>query len=533
MNKAEVIPTVLNVFQPNTFVPTEGYPTGVPISSLANEGVIWARSVMSAHELINTDKRNGDKATRGVIDSLALLSAGIDSIVSLEEINMYRKVYEKINVLVKKEGFSVEPEYARAIYMEAVPELLGTNSISDRFLNSSEKNSIDQVVSFAMQMMRAYRLRETGGVFRIMTQMCAHYDAGELHGATSFVKNLLPQLNMNKIKQVFSPVDKIAHILRRFGIPIEIVQLQVGSDPKNMLAMVPSAVWSYVSRGKVGEMFQVLSRHSHELPQLVTDGLSHFKEDDDYKLIAPTLADGLSEGEVSIMDRTLELCRLYETAYNAYLQLVSQARTGQKESKTVSWISLTHNDVIQFIKYFDSFDEDIMILLRELPDWDGHKEKIFLLMQKTLSFEGWGTLDDTVTFHGRESQRRAGIVATEWRNSRDYNAEIIRIMEDPLFSPNLDLNERFEKARELLGWLDNISNMELGGRAIFNTALYAAFGKNLTEYNANGNLAVMWATEENTDTFAIFVMDSVHTIMTSADRAPIVYSSKERRQPFR
>jgi len=280
-------------------------------------------------------------------------------------------------------------------------------------------------------------------------------------------------------------------------------------------------------------MSQMLSRHSHELPQLVADGLTHFKDDDDYRISAPSLTEGLVEGEVSIIDRTLELCSLYETSYNAYLQLVSQARTGKKESKTVSWISLTHNDVVQFIKYFDSFDEDIMILLRELPDWDDHKEKIFLLMQRTLSFEGWGILDDTVSFHGRESQRRARIVANEWKNSRDYDAEIKKIMDDPLFNPEMDSNERLEKAQELLECIDTISNMELGGRAIFNTALYAAFGKNLAEYNKNGNMAVMWATEENADQFAIYLMDFVHTIMTSADRAPIVYSSKERRQPFR
>jgi hypothetical protein len=533
MNNTEVIPTVLNVFRPETYIPGENYSSGVHISDLASEGVVWASGIMDAHNMITLDKRNIDKATKGVVDSLAILSAGIDAKVSPEEIGMYRKVYEKINVLVKKEGLLVETEYARAIYMEAVPELLGTNNISDKFMNSSEKNSIDQVVSFALQMLRAYRLRETGGVFRIFSQMCAHYDTGEVLGTSSFTKKLLPQINKNRVEQVFSPIDNIAHILRRFSIPVEIVLPQIASDPKNMLAMVPSAVWSYVNRGSVGEMLHILTKHSQEIPRIVADGLSSFKEDNDYRLLAPSLGEGISEGELSIIDKTLALCRLYETAFHAYSQLVNLARNEQSELASVSWINLEHKDVIQFIKYFDSFDEDILNELRRAPDWDDYKEEIFLLMQRTLSIEGWGTLDDTVTFYSRESQRRAGIVASEWKRARKYDVEIAKLMEDPLFNPDLDTSERFDKARELLGWIDTISTIGLGGRAIFNTALYAALGMNLAEYNSGGNLAVMWAIEENADPFGIYIMDSMFTLFTSIDRAPIVYPCKDLRQPFR
>lgn len=157
----------------------------------------------------------------------------------------------------------------------------------------------------------------------------------------------------------------------------------------------------------------------------------------------------------------------------------------------------------------------------------------------SLAMPTWGTLADTEAFYRRESQRRADATANEWQRKIDYDAEIKHLLKNKQFYTGLNDTQRASKAHELLEWTANIANIGIGGRAIYNTALYGALGTQLAQLNEGSNVSIMWPFEEDDDRWGLLTMGKMFNTFSSVPfklpdplAFPCVYPDKSRRQPL-
>lgn len=226
----------------------------------------WGRKIQDS---LNLEPRLRDKAIHLICEGLAERAAQ-EAYGSKERsiVQLVTAIYKQTHERAKRERLAVTDEYARDVYWTIIPELLRANKVSDTFLNSKGSNSIQQIVAVAMALMRAESTRKPV-VF--LSQMCAQYDSGRSHASDSFARGLLQAIEPEKVARVAEPLKNIGEVLRRHGIPVTYITLQLSPHPKNMLAMVPATVWSYIEEGKVAEMLQTLQTHRDTVDRLLSE----------------------------------------------------------------------------------------------------------------------------------------------------------------------------------------------------------------------------------------------------------------------
>jgi hypothetical protein len=507
----------------------------------ADEHPGWYLTIEKALNIAE-NPRERDKAIKLMANGLA--ARAVEYAYGIEEGDLQREkatldtvtnIYREINQRAKKDNIIVQAEFARDVYLEVIPQLLRINRVSQEFNNSAGYNSTDQIISFCLSMFRAQSLRGTDRSFVIFSQMCAQYDSGTAHESSSFSRGLLEEINPEKVERVIQPLSTIGSILQKHGIPVQYVTAQLSADPKNMLAMVPATVWSYVDDRNVVAMLQTLERHRYAVDELIkrslsVDGSSH------YIHRTHSYAERHCSDQ-SIMERTFMLCEMYFTAYKEWLKY-----TGREDRTPASWMNLEVQELHNFAQAMQNdsiYDGVIAGCNRAHQENYGsdYPESVFQQIHKTLMKPKWGTLDDTEKFYSREVQKRAQSQADSWRRAINIEQEVCALLSHSDFFANSDESERQSKARELLYWVERIANIGIGSRAIFNTALYASLGAELAEYNNNRHIAVMWPLEEDIDRFAIEAMNAMYQFVLNKDGErgviPCVYPGKEFRQPLK
>lgn len=539
----KVVPHLHQVITPDAHVFRNGYALNghhddvativdskLPIETLALDHAIpWALTALDAYNAPSNDK--GIKTMARAMGQYAAEKTGE---THPQVLKTYESVYQKLNTHLKKEGVQVEPAYAQAVYLEIVPELLHMNGVTDTLYAGSGYNSIDQVVSVATAIMKAPTVKDNGSTVRIYSQMCAQYASGETHSQESFSRGLVDNFDEEKVKRTFDPINKILDVFERFEIPVEVITPQVAADPELMLAMVPATVWTYVEQGKVAEMLMTLDRHAKQLPQVIGDAL-HTEDRQFTTHEAPSLAD-LHAGETSIIENTLYYSGLFGQVHDMVTRKGQEATTSLTDAAN-KWFRLDIKDVRSIIREIDNNDQFFPHLLKTMREdygWQDKDVSTFQTMLYSLAQEKWGAVDDTEKFYKRESVRRTETTAKNWRRDVNYDTEVTKLLETPEFHPDYSEEERTEAATALVQWVDAIANIGIGGRAVFNVALYTSLGEHIAKLQKNGNVAIMWPVEEDVDSWAVKAMNDA--FKTNSEQSyptiPCVYPRKELRQPF-
>ncbi len=509
------------VFQGNGFNRTS-------LADLVTTGTPWATQLDQAVDAAAL--RKNDKALSLVTKGLAGLAGDVARHKGAQEIpvdeSAYITVYTDLNKALKGSEVVTTREFALGVYTEAIPMLLAVNGVSAR---NSERgyNSNDRVVASSMALFRAEEARDQGGSFTFFSQMCAQYASGEGHSQDSFSGGLAGKLDDQKIETAFSPLLDVAAVLDRFDIPVQIVTPQLTPDPELMLAMVPATVWNYVENGRVADMILALQAHSEAFPQALAKAIEARGLSDrvTFKPISYATAEN---GNPSVMDRTLQICQLFGDAYN----IAEQGTTNGKPWGEISAQELRR--MKSSIEMFDQYYETMIHLGKNTYGWTDKDVALLQRMITTLFEEKQGTLDDTLGFYGREQERRAASASQDWRRTVDLEKEVSILLEHPELYTELHGDEREAKIRSLVQWVDTIANIDLGGRATFNTALYAALGEHVASLQSGADVGMMWPIEEDSDRWALKIMNGAFGLASEKQypAIPCVYPAKSLRQPF-
>ena len=508
------------------------------ITELAAQGRPWASMALDAHQ---TGVLEPQKGTKKMAKALTMLTVDHANSSDLRNGQVFdnrardaiHNVYAGLDQKIRKHPHPVNPEYARAIATEVIPTLLTVNGVTNSDLAESGHNSVGRVVATVEALLYGPDARDNGGTVRFVSQMCAQYASGEDNAAEAFSKGLADRLDSKKIGLVYQPMRQIAEVLNRFGIRVEIVNPQITADPRLMLAMVPAGVWKHIDEGRVGEMVSKIDKIAADLPPHAqaalgiterTDGLLSYR--------APSLAEPFV-GETSVIDDTLAYAELFGQYFN-------HAMTYPREvdpANAVDWKNIKVRDISSVRDEIDrvpGLEEDILARTKREHGWSDDKFGLFTAMKHAHLYPGWGTFDDTVRFYGREVTRRAQSKAESWKRTMDFSTEQAKLIADPSFHPELSPEERQTRAQEILKWTDTIANMEIGGRTIFNVALYAALATHAARLNQHPDIAIIWPIEEENDRCNVRELTDVHQKVTEQrfSDIPLIYPGKHLRQPL-
>lgn len=507
---------------------------GEPLSIAvhAEGGVQWAQQLQEAHGFAM--QRKNDKAlslwTTAMGNRATLMSGEwkYTDIPVNEKLN--KTVYAELFKRVKQEPVDVTPEYRNAILFDVVPVLTAVNGISQ---STSELgyNNVGEIVETAYGFLRAEQASKKGGKVVILGQMCAQYDSGSSHDQESFNRGLVQELDREKITRSFAPLKRIIDAVEPHGISVHVVTPQISENPKLMLAMVPATVWSYIDSGQAATMLHTVGQHTRDLPPMIHEALA-VDHTTPRSHEAPSYAEVLTNGH-NIIERTMEIATLFGQAYSLKDKGVVY------EDATVTqdrWMGLSADDLKDFrreINYFEGMYERIIQQGIEVYGWTPEDVEVYKSLLFPLFQENWGALDDTAKFYAREVSRRAEAQSAEWKRNINYEREIPVLLDDEKFYPDYPADYRQAKAEELLEWVEKIANLEIGGRAIFNVALYAALGEALAKYEEGEDVALMWPMEEDRDRWGVEAMTRAYQRkIPSAKALPCVYQAKNLRQPF-
>lgn len=501
------------------------------IAAHAESGVGWAQQLQTAYEY--GQQRKNDKALSLWSKAMAQRGAALSETWGFSDIpkneKLFSTVYTELFRRSKQDAIEVTPEYRDTVFFEVVPVLTAINGISH---TTSELgyNRVDEVVETAVTILRAEHAKDNGGKLVIMSQLCAQYDSGTIHDQESFNRDLVQELDPEKVRISLAPMKQIIDALEKHDITVHVVTPQVSENPKLMLAMVPATVWSYVDSGRAAEMLYTLDQHTRELPPLVHDALA-VTDTSARSHEAPSYAEVLTNGH-NIVERTMEIATLVGQAYSLTDNLVFV----DKKTTEQSWMSLSIADLRQFkiqLDHYDGVYENIIQRGREVYGWSDEDVLLYQQLLTPLFQQGWGAVDDTAKFYSREVARRAQAKGNEWKRNIDYTKEVPALLNDEKFYPQFPNEYRQAKAEELLLWVENIANLEIGGRAVFNVSLYAAMGEALGRYEEGEDVAIMWPLEEDRDRWAVEAMtEGYRSKIPSAKALPAVYPAKNLRQPF-
>ncbi|MBI4136889.1 hypothetical protein HY469_02395 [Candidatus Roizmanbacteria bacterium] len=495
---------------------------GIPVQEWAyTHAAPWAYTVLDGIETFKQNQRARDKATKQIAQGLVEMTGDTYGLeLDTKRSKGLLNVFLGIDQQSSRQNMRAPKAFSAAVYAEMVPTLLGVNGVSEVSENAAGYNGVSEVVTASLQLLKAASVRQHGGKFRIFSQMCAHYASGDTHEAASFTKGLAPELNPDKVAQVAAPLRGITHALQRFGIPVEVVTPQLVADPKVMFAMVPATVWGYLEQGKITQMLRHLNRHASEFPPMLQNQLMNGY---DTPLVhrAPSLTEPI-HSDTSIMDHTLALLETFERIYNLY--------EGTGETR---WHELTVTDLKRFRSYIDR-SSNYETLVARAQAYSIDAQNLLPVLLPPLFRENWGALDDTESFYRREQERRAGMKAGEWLRRADRANELQGLLGDSDFYPEELEERRIQRAEELLSATEQLANIGIGGRAIFNVALYASLGRELAHMNHGPNRAIMYPLEEDRDRWAIDTMARSYAAHLPQETGglPCVYPGKHLRQPF-
>ena len=284
------------------------------------------------------------------------------NLIPKPSIDRQRKEYEEIVNLtyqyLAKQSFALESSFIFALYIEVLPVLLKSNQVTDKFLNSAGYNSRAQIISTIKTIIDVLQPDSEFRKFYIISPTCSHYNAQLNNVENSYDRGLLDEFYLPQVYDLLSPIKRIVSILMRYGIPVEVYipQIDPWHDARQMLAMVPVAVWRYVSEERIVEMLVTTNKLSNKFHSLAEEYFSDLNKNA-YKPC--TLSDALIK-EGSIIDLTYKYNNFFEQAYNVYLEITKRTR-----NMHVKWADLSTEEVQAFVDYLE-FDDAYQELIQEI-----------------------------------------------------------------------------------------------------------------------------------------------------------------------
>lgn len=503
--------------------------------------VSGASRIIDGRKLAEEHPRNIGRAETTIARGIAMIVASQQGIIyeapdqRARKIDRIANIYSAVSSAVKRENINVSPKFAHAVYWEIMPTLLGINEVTNTVLNEQGYNSMDQLASTVVTLMKAESVRDAGGTFRIFSPMCAQMDTGVSHDQDACARGLLTTINRSKLQQAVEPMQVIANVLQSFDVPVEIITPQVTADPQLLLALVPSTVWSYVEKGEVAEMLTALDDMSRLFPTIVRPMIGISDDDPYHRYYAPSYTEVGIYGE-SIISRTLRYSTRFGQLYDAYHNHVNEELP---TSATVSWVGLSTHEARNFT---DSILDDNLRPVSLFDDvankhnWTTDEKTIVLLMLRNLiRTDNEGVLKHLEVYYDREIQRRTDMTAEEWMRTFDRGKEMNALLMDEQFYSNLDQEQRIQMASDLLDWTHVIANIGMGGRGIFNVALYASIAEFVVNSNRGKDAGILLPLEEDYERFSSSVMMQVWKVLRDEktnDMIPLLYARKDLRQPF-
>lgn len=493
------------------------------------------------------EARNANKAANRINGTFAIHAAEVNEVTDANVIRTYERAFSDINQAVRTEGIEIQDrEYAVAVMADVVPALLRINEIG-QFNNSSGYNSHQQVVSVALQFLRAPEVKATGGRFIILSQMCAQYASREGRAGdvdTWESDGLVEQINTVKVNTVMSPFQRMAAIPAKFGIPVEIQTLQLAPDPKLMPILEPSTVWGYVIKGRTVEMLERLGEHFHQFPEIATPVIN---PDNNPNITHATFSYATEDGEYpSVIDRAYQITQLVDDALTFRRETINKRRaenhlSNDGNEKPLAWKDLTLFELKQFLDYYDDTERMTALINHQKQNgWTDYHVRLFNILHSTMSMPTSGTADAFRRFYNREALITAKANSRTWHEKLDHETEVQELLSHPSFYPDLEQDERHAEAVRLMDGVDLIASMETGGNAVINTALYMSIGERVAALNfKDGNRAVVIPIEESSQQWAVWTMQQVWEANRPANGSktsktvPLLYPRQSQRQPFR
>ncbi|MBI4136894.1 hypothetical protein HY469_02420 [Candidatus Roizmanbacteria bacterium] len=479
-----------------------------------------------AHAVLATDPSKHDWAQRKIANALATYAREYADFPTADSLKLYQTAYTSVNQVAKElanEGKTIDSDFGMSVYMELLPVVLGAGRITETRLNGKGNNSMEQVRSVAKMALQAEHIRDEGGEFVIFSPTCSHYNTALANEEGSYDRGLLDAIYVPQQQRVLEPIKNIANVLSRAGVPVRVVIPQVNpmEDPRAMFAMVPAAIWKHIDDHEVAAMILQTNNLSNQFDENAQAFLGETEA-----LYQPaSLANyQSSEGGHTTMDITSRLNQLFEDFVEAH-----------DHGEAAPWYELSSHTLRKIIHWSsaDQVREAVSEVARS-KGWSESEQKVFEEMFASLATPGWGALDDTERFYARESQRRAGKTAEQWRRTFDYGDEVSRLLANSQYFPELSEPERKTRAIHMIENVDRLANVGIGGRAIFNTTVYFALGMQMGDIVARGNGLMCWPVQEATDRQALDAMNRAFKLTSASnlEMIPLIIPNKTRLQPL-